>query len=208
MTTQIRQATLTERNKKRAVGVIAALTLTLVALIAVFGAVIGFKADVPVNAPPGETPSNPDNPPANTPIVFEMPVSGSEWQLLKEASFSELQFNTTANRWEACKGYVIGASEGTAVVAPYAGTIESVLESKLYGTQITIAHADGLKTVISSLDKNVLVAAGQSVAKGQQLGTVGTTETVEEFETPHARVELYKNGSKINPNTYIDFGNK
>ena len=141
------------------------------------------------------------------PIAFAVPVSGS-YSLLKEYSATELQYNQTMKMWMSHKAIAIAADLGTPVLATYAGTVSKIETNSSYGTQITLQHAGGLKTVISGLDRNVNVSQGDRVEKGHVLGTVGNTIVIEENDPPHIRVEIYEDGIKVNPADYIDFTNK
>ena len=75
----------------------------------------------------------------------------------------------------------------------------------MFGRQVVIDHRDGLRTVFSNLDRNTTVVEGQRVEKGQRIGSVGQTSNVEFIDTPHLRVEVFKNEKRIDPNDYIDF---
>jgi len=144
------------------------------------------------------------DPPVSTAIVFGLPVS-SYTRVLKNASLTELQYNSTMLRWESHKMVTLEAPLGTPVLACFAGTVASVNDHSTLGRQITIEHRDGLKTVYSNLDKNTKVVQGQRVEKGTQIGQVGQTSSVEFINTPHLRIAVYKDGKRIDPNDYIDF---
>jgi len=143
----------------------------------------------------------------STAITFAIPVQ-SYTSILKNCSLTELQYNETMERWESHKMVTLEAPLGTAVLATFAGTVASVQDHMMYGRQITIEHRDGLKTVYSNLDRNVNVSQGDQVAKGQKIGSVGQTSNIEFTTTPHLRIEVYKDGKRIDPNDYIDFTNK
>ena len=151
-------------------------------------------------------PSPPDEP-VNVPIMFAVPVA-TFTSILKNSSLTELQYNETMNRWESHKGVSIGAPLGTAVLATFAGTVTSVQDHTMFGRQITIEHRDGLKTVYGNLDRNVNVSQGDRVEKGQKIGNVGQTSSVEFVSTPHLHIMVYKDGARIDPNDYIDFPTK
>ena len=142
--------------------------------------------------------------PVSNAIVFGLPVA-SYSSMLKNSSLTELQYNATMRRWESHKAVTLAAQLGTPVLATFAGTVTGVSDNTMYGRQVTIEHRDGLKTVYSNLAKNTLVSVGQKVEKGHQIGIVGQTSTIEYIGTPHLRVEVYRNGKRIDPNDYIDF---
>ena len=143
----------------------------------------------------------------NTAIVFQLPVADYTG-ILKNSSLTELQYNETMKRWESHKSVTIEAPLGSPVVATFAGTVTSIVDHTMYGRQVTIEHRDGLKTVYSNLDKNVNVSQGERVEKGQRIGSIGQTSSVEFTDTPHLRVDVYRNNKRVDPNDYIDFAIK
>ena len=140
----------------------------------------------------------------STAIVFGLPLAQYS-SILKNCSLTELQYNNTMTRWESHKMVTLEAPLGTPVLATFAGTVTSVRDHTLYGRQVTIQHRDGLQTVYSNLDKNTLVVQNQNIEKGHQIGVVGQTSNIEFTNTPHLRVEVMKNGKRVDPNDYIDF---
>jgi murein DD-endopeptidase MepM/ murein hydrolase activator NlpD len=161
--------------------------------------------DNPLDLTPGD-PS--DDTPVAAPVAFSVPISGSDWTVLKSASFAELQRNNTLGRWELHGSYDLGAAAGTSVIAAYDGKIKSIsTQNYLTGTVIRIEHANGLETTYGSLG-SVTVAVGDTVTKGQAIGTVGETAGSEKFGTPYVRFETYKDGVQIDPSEYADFSTK
>ncbi|WP_417485017.1 peptidoglycan DD-metalloendopeptidase family protein [Maricaulis salignorans] len=100
-------------------------------------------------------------------------------------------------------GTDIAASTGTAISAPGAGTVVHAEMgyngSERWGNTVEIDHGDGWSTVYAHLDA-IGVASGQSVAPGQQIGTVGTTGA---STGPHVHVELHFNGERVDPAGYL-----
>ncbi|WP_064092078.1 M23 family metallopeptidase [Rossellomorea aquimaris] len=64
-----------------------------------------------------------------------------------------------------------------------------------YGNKVVIDHQNGYKTIYAHLD-SISVSPGQTVEKGQKIGIMGTTG---ESTGVHLHIEVYKNGSLINP---------
>jgi len=192
----IRTATPMEKNKARAIA-FSTFVVVLMLTVAITVTTVSLTGKKP-KQPPAEV---------STAIVFGVPITDYT-SILKNCSMTELQFNETMNRWESHKSVDIEAPLGTPVLATFAGTVTSVNDHTMYGRQITIEHRDGLKTVYSNLDRNVNVSQGDRVEKGQQIGKVGQTGSVEFTDTPHLRVEVYKNGKRVDPNDYIDFSTK
>lgn len=202
-TTNIRTATQAERRKARAVGISAAIIVVMLVFAITFTTLTLTGRSAPVGGPPG---NNNNNNQGNQPMVFYAPITG-EFTILKGFCDVDVQYNATLRQWRSHRAIAIGAAAGTPVVATYAGTIYSI-RNTVYGTEVTINHGNNLQTVFRSLDRNTNVSQGDQVQRCQRIGTVGTTSTVEFTNTPHVRVEVLRDGRRIDPATYIDFGDK
>ncbi len=149
--------------RKNAVYIILALCIVAVGLSVTLMMIsqnnsIRHELEVPVVNPDDDT--TPDEP-ADTVITFTLPIEKSTGV----EEYSEIPvFNSTMGRYEAHLAVDFFAPEGTDVMAVYDGTVESVENSLIYGTTITINHGNGLKTVYNSLADGDLVVAGQKVA--------------------------------------------
>ena len=193
MNTNIRSATHMERARTKAIGFSAFLVVLMLTVAIAFTAIAL------------DTGPKKDEETGDRPVVFTVPVSGTNFDVVKEFT-NGLQFNKTAKRWEGHKAIVITAPTGTAVLATYAGTVSSITFSPVQGKIVTIEHGLGLKTVYSGLEESVSVVQGSKVNAGQQIGAVGTTYTLERFDQPHVRVEVFQNNLKVNPANFIPYG--
>lgn len=176
--------------------VVLALTIAITAIaLSMRGKSVGTGGDAPE--------------PVNTAVVFSSPLADYT-SVLKGCSMTQLQYNETMKRWESHKLVDLEAPLGTAVLATFGGTVTSVRDHTMYGRQVTIDHGrDGLVSVYSNLDpEKMQVREGDTVQKGQAIGAVGQTSKIEFTQTPHLRIEVLKNGKRIDPNDYIDFSNK
>lgn len=72
-------------------------------------------------------------------------------------------------------GITVSCKEGSDVKAAEAGKVVSIEEDATYGTVVTIAHNNGIKTVYSNLDSKINVKKDQTVKKGEVIGKVGKT---------------------------------
>ena len=138
-------------------------------------------------------------------LQFEEPMNNAV--VLKDYSDTELQYNSVLNRWEAHLG-IDFTSEDTSVLSVLEGTVTSVTNNSLEGYVVEITHGDGFVSVYSSLDANVLVAEGDAVAKGQQIGNASNTATNEFTEGNQLHFCLLKDGVEVDPNNYLDLQNK
>ena len=94
---------------------------------------------------------------------------------------------------QAPKGAPVRAAENGVVV--YAGN-----ELKGWGNLVLVRHSDRWMSAYSHMDR-ILIKRGQTVKRGQTLGAVGKTGSV---DTPQLHFELRRGTEAINPDRYID----
>lgn len=159
------------------------------------------KPDDPIIDTPVDKPDDPViDTPVNTVIEFILPVANAT----SIGEYSEtMVFNSTLGRFTAHLAMDFFAPEGTQVLAVYDGTIESVENTLLGGTTITLNHGDGLKTVYNSLADGDMVSVGQQVKKGQVIGQVSVTNRQEYKDGAHLHFQVIENGEIIDPVKYL-----
>ena len=128
--------------------------------------------------------------------------------IAKDYSASELQFNETLKQWQIHKAIDFIAGEDLNVYAVSDGTVSNVYTNYLDGTVVEISHKDGLISVYKSLNKDVSVSIGKKVLAGDIIGQVSESMAEELNVGAHLHFEMSKNGTKVNPNDYLDLGNK
>jgi len=102
--------------------------------------------------------------------------------------------------WEGHLAIDIAAPKGTNIVAADSGYVVSTQYSDTgYGRMVIIDHGNGYRTLYAHLT-SMYVAAGQSVSKGEIIGTCGTTGNT---TGPHLHFEVTKDGVKRNPANYL-----
>ena len=139
-------------------------------------------------------------------ITFVVPMKNAT--IVKDYSGSELQYNDTLKQWEIHKAVDFVAGEDKNVYAVSDGTVSNVFTNYLEGTVIEITHNNGLMSIYKSLDKDVKVSIGDKVGTGTVIGSVSQTMAQELNTGAHLHFEMQKNGTKVNPNDYLDLGNK
>ena len=100
------------------------------------------------------------------------------------------------------------AGEDLNVYAVSSGTVSNLYTNYLEGTVIEISHSNGLVSIYKSLNKDVKVAVGDKVKSGDVIAQVAETMAQELNTGAHLHFEMTSNGTKVDPNNYLDLGNK
>ena len=178
--------------KRFGIYILAAFIVLAVAITATVVGVVTSKKDNPVDV-------------GNQPLSFGLPVANST--IIKDYSDTKLQFNETLDKWEAHLSVDL-TSEDPAVMAVLDGTVSDVYYKYMSGYTIEIEHADGFKSIYSSLDENVEVKKGDKITKGQKIGKMSTSAAAESTYGAHLDFTLMLNGQEVDPNNYISLQNK
>ncbi|MGH7531983.1 MAG: murein hydrolase activator EnvC family protein [Gemmatimonadales bacterium] len=97
-------------------------------------------------------------------------------------------------------GIAIAAPPGTPVKAVEAGTVELVQPLGTYGLSIVLSHGGGYYSIYSQLSTSS-VTKGQTVVRGQMIGTSGGINT---DEGPHLYFEIRgENGVALDPTEWL-----
>ncbi|WP_051333459.1 M23 family metallopeptidase [Aliagarivorans marinus] len=97
------------------------------------------------------------------------------------------------------RGVDIAGAEGTPIFAVGAGVVVRAGDHFGYGKLVEIEHGDGMVTRYAHAS-DVLVAAGDIVAKGQEVALMGSTGR---STGPHVHFEVLRHGRPLNPSKYI-----
>ena len=138
-------------------------------------------------------------------LEFRLPMTNAT--VIKDYSDTELQNNETLNQWEAHLAVDLTSETGD-VFAILPGTVASVEFEHLDGYTITINHANGFVSIYSSLEKEVLVEAGDKVEAGEKIGTASKTAGGELELGSHLHLTLKLNDNFVDPNNYLDLQEK
>ena len=133
-------------------------------------------------------------------LSFQIPVEG---EIVREFAQDSLVYSTTLEEWVTHNGIDIQADKTTVVKASEAGVIKSIKNDPRYGLTIVIEHDDTYQTIYSNLLTSEFVVEGESVEKGQSIGTVGNTAVFEIADEPHLHFEILKNSVQVDPTIYI-----
>lgn len=111
------------------------------------------------------------------------------------------RIHPTTGKYKFHGGLDIPGSYGSAIVAANSGkVIWAGNRGDSYGNYVIIDHGGGVSTLYGHSSK-VLVSSGQSVSRGQRIANVGSTGR---STGPHCHFEVRINGSRVNPNPYVN----
>ncbi|MBQ7924644.1 MAG: M23 family metallopeptidase [Clostridia bacterium] len=188
-----------------ALGCAAALAAIVIVAVAVTGGDNGKVNDQANNPPAQDQPSDTPLPPTDDEQVSGLP----EGMIapLESVSVSQehgFHHNTTLNCYYEHKGMDFSAEAGTQVLAVEDGVVESVYKDDiLVGTQITIDHGDGMKSVYCFVTEVDGLKAGDTVKKGDVIATVAEPSGKEYKQGAHLHFEIVKNDASVDPSTYL-----
>ena len=145
-----------------------------------------------------------DEPVINTPEGMIMPLESVS--VVNDFGFYH---NKTLNNYYEHKGVDFTAEVGTEVLAADDGVIVTIYrDDVLTGTEITIDHGDGVKTVYRFVDVAEGISVGTDVKKGDVIATVAEATGEEYKDGAHLHFEVMKSGQQVDPATYLTFEEK
>jgi murein DD-endopeptidase MepM/ murein hydrolase activator NlpD len=121
-----------------------------------------------------------------------IPVAG------KLSSGFGMRVHPTLGRSQLHTGIDLSARKGTPVYATADGIVSFSGWSKGNGNIVVIEHGHGFSTVYAHNTRN-LAKVGQTVQRGQQISTTGSTGV---STGSHVHYEVWKNGKCVNPESY------
>lgn len=89
------------------------------------------------------------------------------------------------------------------VVASMSGVVEEVTKDTFQGDEVVISHADGMKTVYSSVT-GILVKKGDEVEQGEAIATASQNEWNPAAGT-HLHFEIRVDDQPVNPSSFLAF---
>ena len=135
-------------------------------------------------------------------LTLTSPTSGT---MMKGHSHEMPVFSDTLDEWRVHTGIDISTDEAAAVVAAADGTVSAMYDDPLLGRTVEITHTQNIKTVYSNLtvDDAAFVKVGDTVKRGDRIGTVGDTSISELAEEPHLHFEVKLADEAVNPLDYM-----
>ena len=132
-------------------------------------------------------------------LSFEVPLEG---EIYRDYSDTNLIYSETLEEWTTHYGIDIKAEKGSAVASSEDGKVKTIKDDPRYGLTVTIDHGQGFETVYSNLLSAEFIKQGDSVKKGQTIGTVGSSGAFEIVDEPHLHFEMLLDSQNVNPTTY------
>ena len=186
-----------------------ACVAVLVAIIVVAVSVTGKKVDEEAKRPPVTSESvetsepEEEKPVGGLPEGMVLPVSGN---VLNDFGFFH---NQTLNSYYAHTGMDFAAAAGTDVFAVEDGVVESIYKDDLLsGTEITVSHGDGLKSVYRFVTEVEGLKVGAEVKKGDVIATVAEATGNEYKDGAHLHFEILENGKSVDPALHLTLNEK
>ncbi len=117
--------------------------------------------------------------------------------------------NQTLNNYYEHRGVDFTATVGAEVRAAQAGTVESIYKDDLLlGTQITLDHGNGVKTVYRFVEEKEGLKVGDTVERGEAIATVAEANGNEYKDGAHLHFEILENGVSVDPTKHLTLEEK
>ncbi len=152
-----------------------------------------------------DKPTTGNDEPTPIAIVFDSPVANID--IAADYSMDALVWNSTLRHYAVHNGIDFRGEDGANVQCVYDGVVSSVGYDVLNGYTVTVQHNDTLFTSYGSLNEPT-VKVGQTVRKGDVIGTIGNTSGKEYSMGPHLHFSVYENDCVIDPYKYMSIGGK
>lgn len=161
---------------------------------------IGTTPTTPTEGGESTEPSAGGDTTATKPEKTMWPVEG---ETAAAYAMDHLAYNETTRDWRTHSGVDLSAATGTEVKAAADGTVYTVYNDDLMGTTVVIRHTGGYVTTYSSLAEETAVAAGDTVACGDTIGTVGQTALSEKALEPHVHFSVTCSDKEMDPAEFV-----
>lgn len=136
----------------------------------------------------------------NSDPLFQTPLEGD---IVMDYNLDHAIYDVTLEQYHTNDCISISAEKGEKVKSSENGTVSDVYTNEERGKTVVIEHSNGWTTTYSQLDDNVLVAKGDKVKKGQEIGTVGVPTKYSTLLGTHLDFAVIKDGSYVDPKSAI-----
>lgn len=129
-------------------------------------------------------------------LLPTLPIADGE--VLAEYSDGELVKSSTSGIWQTHNGVDFSAEVDTPVQSVADGTVTRVYEDALLGVCVSVDHTYYTANYCN-LGVGVLVSEGDTVERGDVIGTVGSTSVSEASLESHLHFETLEGGKYVDP---------
>lgn len=144
-----------------------------------------------------------DNTPTATAYEFILPV-----QSVVSTAY-EFAYDVTLDRYCVHQGMDFEGTAGDNVCAVLDGTVvDIVTDHKLGENYIELSHANGITTTYKYVDVNENLSVGDTVNRGEVIGTIAQATGMEMKQGDHLHFEINVNGKAADPALYLDLDEK
>lgn len=135
-------------------------------------------------------------------LTLAAPTVGS---MMNGHSHDTPVFSSTLEEWRVHTGIDISTEDSAPVLAAADGVVSAMYDDPMLGRTVVITHSQNIKTVYSNLtvDDATFVSVGDTVKRGDRIGTVGDTSISELAEEPHLHFEVKLGEEAVNPLDYM-----
>ena len=140
--------------------------------------------------------------PTSTTVSPFMPVINAT--LYKGYYGDQLIYNETLKQWETHNGVDLQVASGSKVYSILDGKIKDIYSNVLEGTVVVVEHDNGLTSCYGSLDSELNVELGDSISRGEEIGTVSASAYSESDAGVHLHFSMFENDKKIDPASYLN----
>jgi murein DD-endopeptidase MepM/ murein hydrolase activator NlpD len=148
---------------------------------------------------PAEPSIEADVPPPPPTLSYSLPLDGD---VINQFSKGELVKNPVLNDWRTHDGVDIVGEEGAEIVAAADGTVTEIRSDPLWGTVLTVSHADERVSIYSGLSEVIPVKVGENVLAMQVIGKLEGVPC-EMGEKPALHFAMKQDGVWIDPLSVI-----
>ena len=125
----------------------------------------------------------------------EWPVNG---RILRAHDLQQVVHWQALDMWQTHHGLDIAGDAGEGVKACLDGEVTHAAWDEMWGWRIRIRHADDRETVYAGL-ASCLTAVGESIRRGQIIGTLLESIPCETEMGTHVHLEMYRGGKAQDP---------
>ena len=156
------------------------------------------------NPDDGKTPDDGGNRPTESDTSYGLPLENPN-----VTCGYEFAFDKTLIRYTVHQGMDFDANAGDKVLAVKSGTVTKVVRDHILNENyITIKHSDGVTSTYKYIVAKDGLKEGDSVKKGDIIGTIAPAGGFEANEGEHLHFELRVNGKTVDPDSYLELVSK